>query len=277
MRHRDPETGQFVESADGESGVYHKVGRYDDLVAQRCNVAIVVDMSGGTGPDLPPTGRSTPEVARLHAARDQLDSHEVAELVGIRHDFAAFIIHEDNWSGTTPGSAYWEWEWYMEDAFGVEPDARQRSFVRQQPVTNGGFGTGDDNTDFANSIQDPGGGGRDASWVTTPAADSSVMKGGAYLTMPFNDTANGTGGGGGLQSWPSTGTYYNLRHEFGTGPFIAGDSRGQSVTGHDLTLGYDFTWSQIDNQKLEVKHATTVYWDIFEREDQRDTLQLKDT
>lgn len=263
----------------GTVDILDETNRYGDLIAQRVNTHAMMDMTGGQGPDLPSSGRDGMEMARLFAAKNMLEDDEVAELVAVRHDYLHFGIGQEAGQlvGTTPGVAYIEGELYMEDPIDVSPGGRQRSgFTRQQPAATGGFGTGGQDTDGSNSLLDPGGGGVFSTWVTTPDAEASVYKFMATLNTSFADAAAGYGGGGSVATWPSAGWIYNLRDQWGRGPFF-GPDRGQETTGHDLTLGNALTWTEIDNLNLWWKHGVTVFWDIFERVEAEETLELRES
>lgn len=158
-----------------------------------------------------------------------IERNEVAELVALIPMYEQFQVREGDNQGTTPGSAYCELEFYR------HPSNFNNSNVDYTV----------DDTAFSYSR------------ATELANNDLLYFNLLTLTTAFNDTVNGTGGGG--DSGGRTQTPLLFRDWFGRGPLFYDDD--------NVTVGGYMDWTQVDNQKLSVLGEYHAYWDTFEMED----------
>lgn len=162
-----------------------------------------------------------------------LDRGEVAELVGIEWDMHSMLVEEGN-AGTTPGTAMWEYGLIMDQSQNFKE-------IHDNLSAQNGLGLWDG---FESTEQ------------------FRLLHIYMNLYAAFNDTANGTGGGG--QQALREG-FKNFRRDFETGPVFFHDD--------DLLFNMFLDSNDNDNQNIKSSYFITLYWDIFEVQDPLESAQ----
>lgn len=201
----------------------------DELTKQTRRTSFIVQASELNGSDGQNFGGGPPNI-KPPSNDDPLDRNQVAELVGL--EIQHFTAHVRNTAalaaGTEPGSADVEF-----DITQLGPtDANKRNLSNQ--VQGGIFENVDELT------------------------NNNFFKFRLFVSQPFKDGAVGTGGAPGTSF---LGPFFiNYRKEFGRGPFYRHSD--------EIGTGFNFTVFNIDTQPVEASVAYTLYWDVFEREEE---------
>lgn len=240
-------------SSDSDTGKFNDAEVTLEELESYNNGILQVGVGVGAEVVIPEWGKDEKQDLRVHTNTPLsetlgLKRNEVAEVVAIEKvTFRALHMARGN-SGTTPGTARIDAQLSVNDF----PDFGSATY----PVDS-------DNPDALDEDDD----GLDE-WIVR---DSSVKpgnpteKGGNLLwkeegviAQAFNDTVNGTGGGGydGIDS----GHYMrNYRTNFGRGPLLYPDDEVFGTLAVDLN-----DW---DNERIQVLLKTMLYLDIYESEE----------
>lgn len=208
----------------------------------------------GTGVDLDPSGVDNGEWWRSRPADGQFESNtQVAELIAIRRHVAFARPIEVDALGTTPGSFHVEFQIQTggNPIWGTEEGSWTDYTDQSSPSY------GDLNDEYQGVVNE--------SKVWPDHLFESAVAG----HTAFNDTSQGTGGGG--QSAHHQPSYFNFREVFGQGPLYTDPSDNTAL----LCQGV-INWSQIDNQALECKVVDSTYWDIWQLDEPLESLKLSD-
>lgn len=196
-------------------------GEWQDLVEQEFRIAYQVSdsfLDGGEQAAGPHTAEVDP-VEGLH--RD-----EEAELVALVQWFHWISIESQSGEGSTPGDYRGEFELSI----------------------NEGVGSPDDDAlnDTESNLQVPG--------YRHGNVFNRLWRSDAVGLSPFNDTTNGTGGGG--QSGWNGFEVLPYRDLFGQGPIV--DSRDTLFTAAHIAS------HENDNENLEMEVGVSLFWDVYE-------------
>lgn len=173
MPHRDPETGKFVPDDGGQN----RENDHHDYVTQWIECTAVITEAAGRDANVQGD-------FNLTATGRQIDSDEIAELVALDREIHLEVVDRDA-SEQEPG--YHQWSYYM---------AQDEDFGNELFQENPGEG----------EIIESGSAGTSGGSGTSDPANSQVTTRNGRLGMidtdhgqklvPFNDTTNGSGGGG---------------------------------------------------------------------------------
>lgn len=245
---RDPETGQFIGGSSGSRRpeIEGELDDYDDLVYQNINWSHRVWFDATNGNDLPADGSQglhlTDRFFPLGGREGLMERNEIAELVAIQFLGMMIVPIETGGAGTTPGTITAECELNRPGGgYNLNPGADPG------PVGADIFrGAGD----IDNGSIIPGG------YTEVGGNQFHHAKAAAYTA--FNDTVNGTGGGG-SPGISAINPPIDLRQHFGRGPLFYPDEEMQ-VNGR-------VEWFQVENQGVLLTGRYAMWWDIFEFEE----------
>lgn len=154
---------------------------------------------------------------------------ERAELVAIMLWEHSVFLKQQSGQGTTPGIARYQTQWVRSDGVNFE------EFIDNQPTT----------------------GGEADAFVSLNVAQNSeahLFFAQATTQTPFNDTVNGTGGGGSSLDDPIKMIRY--RDMFGWGPVLEPEET--------VEIFANLTTDQIDTETVNAITEATLVWDVWE-------------
>lgn len=204
--------------------VEDEVDDYEDLYFQDVNFVFEPDETA-----YPASDQVTWSIG-YDVLRGEMDRWDVAELVAIIPKREMATLLEAGGAGTTPGTAQADWELY-----------------RAPTTVYDNFTDADTGTSATTALFN-------ASHTVHPDLLYQTMM---PAFMPFNDTVNGTGGGGA----PGYGRPDPVlfRDWYGRGPMFEHDE--------NLHLGGNLQWWDIDNVRIRCSGGYRAVWDLFRREE----------
>lgn len=253
MGARDPDTGQFVSGGSSSGGhaygdvpeVVDELNYYDDFVHQTVYSSFKLDLTANSGGNLGESDQGGWTWWDRSVARGELDRDQVAELVYLEPEIleVALADPDPNDNGhTTPGLIRMEAE--------VTDPERDDTAVQ----FDSGIGFEDVSLESGDTLN--------PSNVTAApqyeeANDGPLWFGIASCEAPWNDTVNGTGGGGGMQAAQNMAPRY-YRSIYGRGPMFEHD--------HTIRSGATLEWTDVENGTIHGAFRVRMAWDVFELE-----------
>lgn len=170
-------------------------------------------------------------------AENRLDRGEIAELVAFRLVDSSAEVKEQSNAGTTPG------------VFVIEQTVHGRPDMPAGTTLEGNKGHGD------------GSGNNVFRTVSFNPTYAPIHYHRDVIYTAFNDTVNGTGGGGSMDNGSNT-QYINFRNEYGLGPLF---DHSESLSQENWVVSRDNA-----NQGFDYKTKYELVWDIHEYSDVMD-------
>lgn len=210
---------------------------WDDLEHQEIQISHLIDLTGGSGTDLPADGNSGSTFFNVSPTGDDLDRNEVAELVAL--DLIGYAVYFENVDIlTTPGTVRGTGEVYR------SPRSFDTTDISSSAVAHSGDAAEADVS--VNSVQQVAGGRH------------SMAQFQSVTTAGFHDNASGTGGGGSIGQ--ATPRFYSYREMFGNGPLFYPDQT--------VKFGNFVQWRTVDNAFIRVACQLKMIWEMWELEGQ---------
>lgn len=217
---------------------------YDDLVTMRFQQTINTVPANVSGS----VNLGSPGGATTIGNLLDLNRNQVAELVALEDYNVAMRIEQVDGQGTTPGSVRWDHNLFLRPT-----ESSNNPFIFDDPAlelenTENHDIDDDGNTEFEESFS--------VVETNTLFEDVTTYEG------PFNDTTNGSGGGG-TATWGISGVFKNYRREYGRGHI--------APAGDEIGSGGFVDVDEIDNEPIWMKWQVKTVWDIHELEQEPPT------
>lgn len=199
---------------------------YSDFVVQ--NVAFTFDFDEA---NQLAQGQATPSTSI--APGGGVDRDEAWELVALVPQHETLMPVDQAGRGTTPGSVLADWQYYR--------------YPTDWTTTNQEV-SGDDAFTFTNV-------------ETIPDNPDLLYQTRVSMTAAFNDTVNGTGGGGSMSGSIGTPRYFRNLSGGNHGPIFEDENT--------FNTGINVQWWDMQDQRFRVSGAVKLYWDRWELESRR--------